>query len=251
MVASIAEVGLHRAQNRVFIQVIANQSGDIGVNRFVVGDAGSRSISQRDVAGAVGAHESGHAQCGVGTEGKRVKEVVIHAAVNDVDALEAVDGLHVNHDAIDDQVASFDQFDAHLLRQKAVLEIRAVVNAGSEQHDLRFAFSAWRQHAQDAGKFRRVVVHGEHFMPLKSLGESAGHDQPILENIRDATGSPDIVFQNEELASLGIANQIDATNMGVDAVRDFEANHLAPEMPAGVDERGRNLAVFENELFPV
>ena len=75
---------------------------------------------------------------------ERIEEVVVDAAIDDVDALEAVDGLHVDDDAVDDQVAALDQLDAHLLGEKTVLEIGAVVDAGSEQDDLGVGLRAGR-----------------------------------------------------------------------------------------------------------
>ena len=117
-----------------------------------------------------------------------------------------------------------------------MLEIGAVVDAGSEQDDLRLGVRAGRQRAQDAGKFRGIVIDGEHFVLLKGFGEGARHDQAIFEDVGDAAGSADIVFENEKFAGGGIANQVDAADMGVNAVRDFEANHFAAEMTAGIDE---------------
>ncbi len=39
--------------------------------------------------------------------------------------------------------------------------------------------------------------------------------------------------------------------MRVDAARDLDANHLAAEMLAGIHQRARKLAVFEDALLPV
>ena len=111
--------------------------GNVGVNGFVVGDAVAHGVGQRHISRAVGAHQAGNAQDGIRAEGERVQELVIHAPVDHIDALQAVNGFHVNDAAIHDQVAAFDQFDAHLLREEAVLEVGAVVNAGRQQDDLR------------------------------------------------------------------------------------------------------------------
>ena len=51
------EIGFHIVQNRVFAQVVANNGGHIGIDRLVVGDAGSESIGQGYVAGAVGVEQ--------------------------------------------------------------------------------------------------------------------------------------------------------------------------------------------------
>ena len=47
---------------------------------------------------------------------------------------EAGGGAHVDDVVVDQQVAAFDELDAHLLRKKGVLEVGGVGNAGSEQN---------------------------------------------------------------------------------------------------------------------
>lgn len=144
MVGAIAEIGLDGAEDGILVQIIINHGGNVCVDGFVVGDAVAGSVSESDIASAVGAHEAGHAEHGIGAEAERVEEVVVNAAINDVDAFEAVDCFGVDDHAIDDEVAAFDQFDAHLLGEETVLEISAVVDAGSEQDDLGVGLCARR-----------------------------------------------------------------------------------------------------------
>ncbi len=155
MVGAIAEIGFHGAQDGILVQVILNHGWDMGVDGFVVGDAVAGSVGEGDVAGAIGAHQAGNAEHGIGAETKRIEEVVVDAAIDDVDALEAVDRFHVNDDAVDDQVAAFDEFDTHLLGEEAVFEIGAVVNAGREQDDLGVGVRARRQACARCGKAPR------------------------------------------------------------------------------------------------
>ena len=65
----------------------------------------------------------------VGAEAERIEEVVVDAAVDHVDALQAVRRLHVDDVVLDHQVAALDQLDAHLLGQEGVLEVGRVVDA--------------------------------------------------------------------------------------------------------------------------
>ena len=55
----------------------------------------------------------------------------------------------------------------------------------------------------------------------------------------------------QELAGLRVAHQIDAADVRVDAARHLDADHLATKVPAGIDQRARNLAIVENALRPV
>ena len=46
------------------------------------------------------------------------EKVVINAAINDMDLLESISRPHVDKAIADDQVASFDKFDSHLLGEE-------------------------------------------------------------------------------------------------------------------------------------
>src|SRR5438552_10871394 len=92
------------------------------------------------------------------------------------------------------------------------------------------------------------MVDGQNLVSLKRVRKRARHYQAVLQNIRDATGNPRIVFQDQELARTGIAHQIDARDVNVDSARDLNADHLAMEIPARIDQRPWNLPVFEDAL---
>ena len=165
--------------------------------------------------------------------------------------MQPADRLHVNDAAIHDQVAPFDQLDSHLLREKAVLEIGAVVNAGRQQDDLCVGLAARRKAAQNPRKLRRIMMDGKNFAGLKCVGECARHHQAIFEDVGNSAGRANVVFEHEEIAALGIAHQVNAADVRVNAARDFDADHFAPEIRAGIDERARNFAVFEDGLLAV
>jgi hypothetical protein len=95
------------------------------------------------------------------------------------------------------------------------------------------------------------MIDGKDFMFLEGFGERAHHDQAILQDVGDSAGSTDIVFENEEFAGGGVANEVDAADVSVNAVRDFEANHFAAEVTTGIDEWGGDFAVFDDELLTV
>ena len=61
-------------------------AGNVGVERLVVGDAGADGVGERDVAGAIGVEQAGDAEVRVAAERQRIEEVVVDAAVDDVDA---------------------------------------------------------------------------------------------------------------------------------------------------------------------
>ena len=116
------------------------------------------ALAERHVAGAVGVEQSGHAEDGIGAKGQRIDEVVVHAPVDHVHAAQAAGGAHVDDVVVDHQVAAFHQLDAHLARQIGVFEVRGVVHAGRQQHDVRLAAAFGRERAQRGQQGFRIMI---------------------------------------------------------------------------------------------
>ena len=130
------QVRLDVRQDRLFGQVELDDRRDVRVERLVVGQPGADRVGERHVAGAIGVQQPGDAQVRVGPERQRIEEVVVHAPVDDVDALQPRRRPHVDDVVVDEQVAAFDERDAHLAREKRVLEVGGVADA-RRQHDER------------------------------------------------------------------------------------------------------------------
>ena len=243
MIEDIAEIiglrtkmGVNALQDRIFAEVILDELGNVSIDGLIVGDSVSDSIRQGHVAGTIGPHQSGHAKHRVFAKYQGVEKFVVHAAIDHVHALEPADRLHVDDAAIDDEIAALNQLDAHLLGKEAVLEISAVVNAGREQNRLRIGGAARREAPQNPGEFRWIMVDRQNFVRLKRVGKSARHHDAVLEHIGDPARRAHVIFKNEKLARLRVANQIDSADMRVDAVRNVDADHLAMKVTAGIDE---------------
>ena len=82
-----AEMGLDVGEQRLLAQVVANHVRHVGVDTLVVGNPGSRRVGDRHVAELVGVEEAGRAELRIGTEGQRVDEIVVDAAVDHVHLL--------------------------------------------------------------------------------------------------------------------------------------------------------------------
>src|ERR1700694_3650544 len=124
------QVSLHIGQYRLFAQVIANDRGNEGVNGLIVGDAASDSIRQIYIASAIGIEESGNAQAGVVAETERIHKIVIDAPVDDVNATQTGGGARVHDIVVNQQVASLNQLDTHLLREEGMFKVGRIENAG-------------------------------------------------------------------------------------------------------------------------
>ncbi len=103
---------------------------------------------------------------------ERVDEIVVDSSIDHIDALRPGGGPHVDDVVVDEQVAALDQFDAHLARQKRVLEIGGVEDAGRQQHDGRVGPVRGRQAAQRGEQLLAVLIDRAHVVALNSSGKT-------------------------------------------------------------------------------
>src|SRR5215510_7003758 len=66
----------------------------VGIDRLVVGDAGSRRVGDGDIAGAINVHDAWYAERRIRPESERVDERVVDTTVEHVDLLVALGGTH-------------------------------------------------------------------------------------------------------------------------------------------------------------
>ena len=94
----------------------------------------------------------------IGPERHGIEELVVDAAVDDVDAPAALRRAHVDAVAGAEQVATLDQLDAHQTRQQRVLEVGAVEGTGGEHHDDRLVDARGRGGGKRGEQPARVVA---------------------------------------------------------------------------------------------
>ena len=178
-------------------------------------------------------------------EDERIAEVVVDAAIDDVDALEPVCGAHVDDVVVGDEVAAFNQVDAHLAGEVGVLEVGGVEDAGREQHDVGLG-AAFRGERTQGGKQKLgIVLDGPDAVTVEELRESALHDAAIGEHVTDAGRDAQIVFKHDEVAGVQ-AQQIGTHDGDVDIARDLQAAHLTAIVLAAVDELAGDDSVVED-----
>ena len=178
-----AQKGRHVLQNRLFAQIEANHLGDIGVDRFVVRNAGADRVADRHVAGAIRVHQTGAAQRRGGAEHLGVEEVIVDAAVDHIHALQATRRAHVDEVVLDLQVLPFDQFHAHLLREKRVLEVGAVVHAGREHHHGRVGAVGRCAGAQGVEQHVRVMHDRRDLVLREQIGKQPHHHLAVFQHV--------------------------------------------------------------------
>ena len=144
-----------------------------------------------------------------------------------------------------DEVAAFDQIDAHLAGEIGVLEVGGVEDAGREQDDVGLGAAFGSERAERGQQQLRVVLDGAHAVAVEELREGALHDAAVGEHVADAGGHAQVVFEDDELAGVE-AEQIGADDGDVDVARHLEAAHLAAIVLATVDQFAGNDAVVED-----
>ena len=129
--------GVDVAEHRLLAEVVADEVRQVGVDELVVGHAVADGVGEGDVAGAGRVDEAGHAEHRVGAEVHRVEELVVDAPVDHVHRLEPLGGPHHHPAPAALEVATLDELDAHRAGEQRVLEVGAVVDAGSQHDDVR------------------------------------------------------------------------------------------------------------------
>ena len=245
-----AEEGLDIVEDRLFRQIIADQARHIGIDRLVVGDAGAQRIGDHHIAGAIGVEQAGHAQRGILAEDQGVDEIIVDAAINDVDALQAGRGAGIDDIVIDQQVAAFHQLHAHLAGQEGMLEIGGVENARRQHRDGDIVMERRQASAASPAIPADIARSGRTFMRAEHAREGAPRHIAVGQHVGDAGGHPQIVFQHDEFALL-IADQVAAADIDIGAMRHRQAAHLAAVMLGAIDHGARHHAVLQHPAVAI
>ena len=157
-------------EDRLLGEVVADEVGHVRVEQLVVGDAVADRVRDRDVAEPRREHETRGAEHRVGAELQRIEELVVDAAVDDVDALGSAGRAHEHLAADAQQVAALDELDAHEAREQRVLEVRRVVDTRRQHDDVRVLDPGRGRCAQRGEELVRVVADRTHRIETKSSG---------------------------------------------------------------------------------
>ncbi len=217
----------HVVEDRLFRQVEPDHVRHERIDRLVVGDARADRIGERDAACPVRREQPRHAQHRVGPERERIEEIVVDATVDHVHALRPARRTHVHGVVLDEQIASLDKLDAHLLGEKRVLEVRRVVRAGRQHGDRGALLARRRNRMQVFEQQIRIVLHRPDRARREQLRKEPHHHLAVLEHVRHARRHAQVVFEHVVLAAIG-AHDVDAGDVGIDAAGHVDADHLAP-----------------------
>jgi hypothetical protein len=126
----------------------------------------------------------------------------------------------------DAQILALDQFDAHLVGKEGVLEISRVEAPRRQHRDARrIADIVGLHRAQRLAQQLRIVLDRPHLYPLEQLREELHHRLAVLQHVGDAGRRARIVLEHVEFVLVD-AHDVDADDMGVDALRWPDADHF-------------------------
>ena len=191
LVRVFEQVGVHIGQHRLLAQVVADEVGDLRVQRLVVGYPVAHGVGQGDVAGPGGVEDPGATEQRTRLELERVQELVVHAPVYDVHPLLARSRAHVDDPVATYEVTPFDQGHAHLAGQEGMFEIGRIVDPrGKDHHRRALVGVARRGRPQSGQEVSGVVGDGPDLVAGKELGEDMSHGPAVLDHVGDAGGGP-------------------------------------------------------------
>ena len=237
-------------QQRLLAQVVLDDGRHVGVDQLVVADAVAHRAGDDHVAGPGGVEHPGHPEHRVGPELHGIEEIVVDAAVDDVDPALPLGGAHVDDVVPAEQVGALDQFDAHLPGQQRVLEVGGVERSRG-QHDHGGVRDVGRRRvAQGAQQVRRVVVDRTHPVGAEQVGKHPGHHPAVLHDVGDPRRRAQVVLEDPE-GALGVADDVDAGDVDADPVGRGDPGRFAVEVLAGTDQSPRDDPVAQDLLVAV
>jgi hypothetical protein len=245
-----AQIRVDVGQNRLLGQVEADDRRQIGVYRFVVGNPGADRVHDADVAGAIRIEQAGHAEMRIGSECQRIQEVVVHPAIDDVHAPQAGRRAHVDDRVVDQQVAPFDQRDAHLAGEERVLEIRRVADPRGQHHDRRIRAVLRRQRAQRRQQGLTVVRDRPHVVSVEQPRKHPFGHRAVRQHVRHPAGYAQVVLQRHEAAVLE-PDQVSSRHGYVDVPMHAHAAHLTAVVAAAEHQFPWHHALSEDAALVV
>ena len=228
VVVAPAQIRRHVRQDRILALVIADHVRHVGVDHLVVGHAVARRVGQRhppvrDTRRSVPARPAANPRgtrrdpenrrrCG-GRSRPRVRRPLV------VRMKTASSSHH--------QVAALHQLDAHLLRQKAVLEVGGVVDAGRQQHHARACRPRRAARSIPASPAAGWDIRSPAApQPFEHLRKDALQHLAVFEHVGHARGHAQVVFQHVDTA-VAVAHQVGAGDVAPDSAAADSARGTA------------------------
>ena len=178
-----AQVGLDVGEDRVLVEVVADQLRHERVDGLVVGDAITQRVGDRDVAGAVGVDQARHSDQRLLAPENGVEPLVVDTSIDHVNRAQTSGGPHEDVVVVDHQVAALDELHAHLFGEVQVLVVGGVVDARSQQDDRRVVDPGRREPAKVAQELVDVALHRPHRVAREQVRQDALHHVAVGQHV--------------------------------------------------------------------
>jgi hypothetical protein len=137
----------------------------------------------------------------------------------------------------DDEIASLDELDAHLLREERVLEVRRVVHARrKDDHGGRRRAGEVLERLEELAC---VPVDRANPQLAEDLRKRPLHDLTVLEHVRDAGRATQVVLEDVDLP-VAIADEVGADDVTPDPLRRKHPDTRRQEAAGALEDRGGN-----------
>ena len=157
---------------------------------------------------------------------------------------------HVDDVVVDEEVAAFDERDAHLAREEGVLEIGGVADARRQHDECRIGDVRRRQRTQRRQQRLSVVRDRADLVAIEETRHHALGHLAVGEHVRHAARHAQVVFEDDEPAVFQ-ADEIAPRHRHVDVAVHADAAHLTAIVLAAVEQLARHDALGEDAALVV
>ena len=103
---------------------------------------------------------------------------------------------HIHGVFAHEQIVALDQFDTHLLRQKRVLEIGAVVLTRSQQDNIRIIGARRRYRTKIVEQQIGIMFHRRNRLTREEFREQPHHHLAVFQHVGNTRRRAQVIFQH-------------------------------------------------------
>ena len=207
-------------------EVVLDHLLDVGVDHLVVRDAGARCVGQRDAAVAVDSISPGTPSIESLRNAFGIDEVVVDAAIDHVDPLEALRSSACRRSRRARPGRGLRPIRRPSAEPGTNARSRPSCNTpGVSTATVGDSIPSGARCSSNWNSRLGIVDHRPHVRGFEQPGKAAFHDEPVLQHVGHARRAAEVVLQHVDRAVF-VADQIGAGDVAPDAARRIQADAL-------------------------